>query len=378
MLPGGSDPFYRRLLATPHRHFVRVEIWSRTMGQLTSLLPSQDVGDNGGMVFTSGALSATLDSRVTRSVRLTVPPDLYPMQPGDLLDPFAHELRAYRGVALADGTETYVWQCFRGRVTSVSKTSDGGCDVTCMDRAQEVVDFDFVSPQNAQTINTVFGEWQRVLVDALPDASFGSSDTFTEPVQPLTWEFGRGSALDELATSVGAVWFALANGDFVLRRFPWSVTATPVVSVSDANGGSVQRWQRSRSRLSIFNVVTVTGERLNGDAPVFATAQDATPGSPTSVLGDFGRRSLLKRLQTPSTQGGALSAAEALLRTYVAPTEEWTLEMTPDAALELGDALLLQLDGGEHVQVVSGFTLPLDLSGNMTVSTRSLVVGGVS
>jgi hypothetical protein len=53
------------------------------------------------------------------------------------------------------------------------------------------------------------------------------------------------------------------------------------------------------------------------------------------------------------------------------------MDMVPDAALELGDAGTLALDGREVIQVVTSFNLPLDLSGNMTTSTRSLVVGGV-
>lgn len=377
MLPGGTDPFYRQILAASHRHYVKVEVWSASGILLDSLIPAPMQGQpEGGIVFTSGTLSASLNSRVSRNLSLTVPGDLYPRDPGDLLDPYAHEIRAYRGVLLGDGSDVYTWQCFRGRVTSVGKTSDGQCQVTCADRGQEVVDVGFVSPQNSQPSNTVFIEWQRLISDALPNASFGDSDAFGGPVQPLTWEFDRGSGLDELAKSVGALWFALANGDFVLRRYPWAVANTPVVTLTDAAGGIVNTWTRAKSRLSIFNIVTVTGERLNGDVPVYATAQDSTPGSPTSTLGDFGRRSILERLQTPSTQGGAQSAAEALLRSYVAPVEEWQLEIVPDASLELGDALILDLDGDQVVQVVSGFTLPMDLSGNMTVSTRSLVVGG--
>lgn len=378
MLPGGTDPFYRRILAAPHRHYVKVEVWSASGVLLDSLIPPGMQGlPEGGIVFASGSVSATLNSRVTRNLALTVPGDLYPRNPGDLLDPYAHEIRAFYGVLLADGSDVYTWQCFRGRVTRVGKDSEGLCQVTCADRGQEVVDVGFISPQNSQPANTVFTEWQRLISDALPNATFGSSDAFSGPVQPLTWEFDRGSGLDELAKSVGALWFALANGDFVLRKYPWAVANTAVVTLTDAAGGVVNRWNRTKSRASIFNIVTVTGERLNGDVPVYATAQDATPGSSTSVTGDFGRRSILERLQSPSTQGGAQSAAEALLRSYVAPVEEWQLEIVPDGSLELGDALLLDLDGDQVTQVVSGFMLPLDLSGNMSVSTRSLVVGGV-
>jgi len=110
---------------------------------------------------------------------------------------------------------------------------------------------------------------------------------------------------------------------------------------------------------------------------VWATVADIDPFSPTFTGGNFGVKSTVVRLQTPATQGGARSTAESLLRSHVAPTEEWTLETVPDAALELGDVSRVLVDGRDTVQVVNAFELPLGPSGNMRVSTRSLVVGSV-
>jgi hypothetical protein len=45
--------------------------------------------------------------------------------------------------------------------------------------------------------------------------------------------------------------------------------------------------------------------------------------------------------------------------------------------MELGDPVRLLVDGRDVVQVVSGYTLPLDLSGNMGVDLRSVIVGTV-
>lgn len=383
MLPGGSDSLYRSVLSAGHRSYVRVEVWSGQGVRLDTLLPipvaTAFTGTpEGGLVFIGGVLSANLSSRVARSLSLGVPMDLYPSDPGDLLAPFGNELRVYQGVTLGDGSDQYVWQTFRGRIRDVAQSSDGTCTVQCADRAADVQDAGFLSPQNSAPPATIAQEWERLIIDAIPDASFGACDQFIKQVEPLTWEFERSSALDEMARSVGALWYPLANGDFVLRKFPWTVRGEPVVTWSDQEGGVVNAWTARRARDSIFNVVTVTGERLNGDAPVFAAAADTTPGSPTSIQGGFGVRSRLERLQNPSTQGGALSAAQALLRTYVAPTEEWTLEVVPDAALELGDLGRVLVNGRDTLQVVTGFSMPLGPGGNMTLSTRSLVIGGVS
>lgn len=379
MLPGGTDPLYRSVLAGPHRRYLRIEVWSGDGINLTDTIPAHLRGDpEGGLAIMTGSVSATLNSRVARNLNIEVPMELYPREVTDLLAPFGNEIRAFMGVTLGDGSNQYVWQVFRGKIQQVSMSNvTGTCLVTCADRATDVIDHAFVNPQNSQPANSINAEWQRLIVDALPDATFGTSDVFTRTVAQLTWEFDRGAALDEMLRSVGALWYPLANGDFVLRILPWTVAGPLVFAFTDATGGTVNSFSASRSRESIFNVVTVTGERLNGDTPVHATAQDTTPGSPTSINGPFGVKSRLERLVNPKTQGGAASTAQTLLRAYIAPVEEWTMEMVPDAALELGDAGTLALDDREVVQVVTSFNLPLDLSGNMTTSTRSLVVGGV-
>lgn len=372
MLPGGSDLLYRSVLATAHRHYAVLEVWSG--GATPRMLEVLEPGDDGGLTFFSASLRATLTSRVSRTLDFQVKEDLYPVDPTDLLAPFGNEIRAYLGVRLGDGSTAYSWQVFRGKIQTITQNSDGMCMVRCADRGAEVVENAFVTPQNSQPTNTVFDEFVRLVSDAVPDPSFGTSDFFSAPVQPLTWQYDRGQALDEMANAVGAFWYPLANGDFVMRRYPWTVAAAPVVVLTDQDGGTVNGWAVTRSRSNIYNQVTVTGERLNGDEPVFATVSDDEPSSPTFVGGNFGVRSLLDRLHTPSTQGAALSAANALLSDSIAPVESWSLEVVPDAAQELGDVVQVQVNGRNVTQVVSAFTLPLDLSGNMTIETRSLVI----
>jgi hypothetical protein len=385
MLPGGSDELYRRVLGTPHEHYARIEVWSGLGVQLAALESPADDGSRTpeGLVFLPGTqVSATLGQQVARNMNLVVPSYLYPVEPTDLLAPFGNEIRAFYGVRLGDGDLTYVWQVFRGRIQDVSMSAGGGiCNVVCADRGRDVLDVGFVQPENSNAGDQVLTEFQRLVNSAVPDATFGVSDTFGTIVRPLTWQSDRGGALDELAQSVGSLWYALANGDFVMRRYPWAFAQTPVVTLSDQQQGMVpgcvQGWTVSRSRSRIYNTVTVSGERLNGDTAVFATARDTNPVSPTFVDGGFGIRSYLSRLQTPATQGGAAGVAQQLLRTAIAPTELWSLEVSPDGSLELGDPVRLLIDGRDVVQVVSGFTLPLDLSGNMSVDLRSVIVGTV-
>lgn len=375
MLPGGADPLYRSVLATGMQHFVRLEVWSGLGTYLDTLIPEQREGQpEGGLAFFNGGLSATLNSRVTRQLQFSVPLDMYPFEVTDLLSPFGNEIRAYRGVRLGDGSQTYTWQVFRGRIRQAHAYSTGNVVIACTDRAADVVDNQFVTPQNSQTSNTVSQEFIRLITDAVDSPTFGASDPFPVPVQPLTWALDRAAALDEMAKSVAGVWYSLANGDFVLRRYPWTQpAAVPVVTLTDGPGGTIQYWEAMRDRNNIFNVVTVTGERLTGQVPVFATASDTNPASPTRVDGGFGVRSLLERLQTPSTPGGATGAAQQRLAVSIAPIEAFYLRCIPDASLELGDVVTLNIEGREVTQVVSALSMPMGVDGDMFVSTRSLV-----
>ena len=380
MLEGGLDPIYRRLLAGAHEPVVRVEVWSRA-GRL-AVLSKLDQDDNGddSLVYLSGSsLQATLSSQVSRNLTLNVPWHLYPEATTDLLNPYGREIRAWRGVRVQGSRTPYLWQIFRGKIQQVIRDNQSGtCTVSCADRAQDVLDHGFVRPQNSVPGNPLNVEFQRLVRGAVPDAEFGESDTFAEQTQPLAWEFNRSGAVEEMFSSAGALWYALADGRFVTRRFPWAVPGDPVITLADGPGGVILSARESRSRRDLYNVVTATGERLNGDAPVNATVQDDQPGSVTDVNGEFGIRSLLMRRVSPSTQGGARAAALARLRTTITPTETVAWLQTPDAATQLGDVVALDIGTRTGIiQVISSFNLPLDIGPAMSVGGRSQVVGQV-
>jgi hypothetical protein len=179
-----------------------------------------------------------------------------------------------------------------------------------------------------------------------------------------------------MGTAVGAFWYALAGGEFVIRRVPWTVPGDPVVTFADGPEGAVIESEAIRSRDEVFNSITVTGERTDGTDPVFYTARDENPSSPTFVGGPFGVRNKLVRLRTPGTQATAKGAADDFLRRTTALVESWSFTCPPDASLELGDVVGLAVRGRTGiVQVVESFTMPMDVAGIMRVDCRSQVIG---
>ena len=378
MLPGGLDQVYRQILSAAHDAVVRVEVWSRA-GRLAALSKADedDRGDNSLVYLAGSSMQATLTAQVSRNLTLNVPWHMYPTATTDLLHPYGREIRVWRGVRTAGVSNPYMWQIFRGKIQRVSRSKRSGtCTVQCADRAQDVLDHGFVNPQNSVPGSPLNIEFQRLVRGAVPDAEFGDSDDFAEVTQAFAWEFNRAGAVEEMFSSAGALWYSLADGKFVTRRYPWAVPGAPLLTLSDGPDGVILSADETRSRSAMYNVVTATGERLNGDKPVTATARDDRPGSVTDVAGEFGIKSLLLRRQSPSTEGGAKSAAEAALRTAITPTETVLWEQAPDAAVELGDVVALDVnDRTGIIQVISSFGMPLDIGPAMTVQGRSQVVG---
>lgn len=364
MLPGGFNRTYRGARASSHRPYFLVEVLTGDQQVLVS-----------GLTYLSGSVNATLTSRVSRTCTLTLEESFYPYEPGDLLAPYGNMIRATRGVEYADGS-FIAWVVFVGRIQETTLNTNGTCTVEASDFAADVIENKFLTPQNSQTGQLVSSEVYRLIEDAFPQATFETPQVNDIPVRPLTWQLERGQALDELATSVGAFWYPLADGTFTLRQYPWTVQSPVTVTYSDGDGGSVVASSATRSRESVFNILTVTGERLNGDDAVYATASDTNPANITWVDGNFGRRSQLLRLQTPGTQSAAQNAANDNLRRVVSLVDSWRWDMTPDPALELGDVVMLNVRGrSDIIQVVSSFTIPLDLSGPMRVQGRSQIIG---
>lgn len=383
MLPGGTDPLYRSVLAAAHERYIRVEVWAgdtpvELLGDtITGEGPLVDPDTGGLVVLPGSSVSASLSSPVARNLSLVVP-----IETGlndDTVAPYGNEIRVWMGARLGDGSQAYTWQVFAGKIQDDRENPDAATrSIICADYGQDIVDHDFLQPRASDPI-LLQSEFELLVRDAFPRAQFGAHDLPSRLAPPLQWEFDRTSALDEMLTSVGAIWWPLADGTIVARRYPWTQPGDPVITLTDREGGVILSIGRARSRSQLYNAITVTGERLNGDAPVYATESDDTPTSVTFVGGKFGIRSRLLRRQTPATQGGAQSAALDALRVSITPVEQWAWRQVPDAATELGDITGLDLaDGRTAVQVVTSFTLPVDAHSAMNVNGRSQVVSLVA
>jgi hypothetical protein len=198
-------------------------------------------------------------------------------------------------------------------------------------------------------------------------------------IAPVAWQSDRGQALDDMSATVSMLWYPLADGSFVQRLTPWTKPGlTAQVSLTDGTSlgpntyGAIAGWTITVSRTGVYNSVVFTSERQDGSTPVHAIVRDLDKTSPTYYLGNFGQKPLLIQNQSALTQSQCLSAAKSALKAATAITQTWDpVTVIPDASLELGDLVAGKAEGAASTQVVTGFTLPLIETGNMSLNLRA-------
>lgn len=336
-----------------------------------------EVTPNGteGVPISSGSVSASVNSRVSRSATWACDSSLFPDDPTDLLAPEQAVVQISTGIGYGDGSRE-MFEVFTGRVYTATERA-GLVSFRGDDLAADVIAMRFEQPERTLSGNSVVSEIQRYITQALPDATFGTNDVIDNPAPSLVWDDDRGRALDELATSLQARWYALGDGSFVVRRYPYGNTV-PVIDIGDgeptdgAGRGLISELGRSVTRDGTLNSVTVLSERINGDSPVTATARDTDASSPTFYGDRFGRVSAVIRPQTPVALSTAQLLAQRQLEASTALVRQMTVTAVPDATLEPGDTVRFIWRGQTYVQVIDSLTLPLTTEGTMTINSRSV------
>jgi len=373
---GGDDPRYLDAMRRPFRTWTRVDIESRDGTVLYRGLP-----------FVDGSLTANLQNRVTRKVNLVLagtnffPVDRYgDVDPGALLAPYANRARVWSGIEYGDGSIAR-FPIFYGSIQTTEAPGMTSTTVECEDLASDVVAAPFEVPTSSVATNTVYAQWQSVIEDVLPDATFEQfpGGATGSPIGPLTWESDRGQALDDMAAGVGCMWWSLADGEFVMRTQPWSQPGrTPAFTISPAGLGGDRTCSfdatPSVTRQGVVNSVVFSSERLDGSPPLISIARDLDASSPTYYLGPLGKRPLLIKNQAPVAQSQVDYAAKVQLHYGKSLSFAFKQVSIPaDPSIELGDLARLLLGPVRSDQVITGFTLPFRENAMMTLTLRAYV-----
>jgi hypothetical protein len=357
MLP--STALYKRAIHAPHKVAFEVDLYAGVDGPLL---------ENDVPVF-GGSVSALLTRRVTRTGTFSLGPEFWPTSPTDPLTPYQTVAQIRAGIQYGDGSRE-MFDIIRGRVGDVSRSASGDVTARIDDLAADVVAWGFEAPRNSENVS-VLTQIERLIREAVPSATFGAHDVTDAPTPKLTWDEDRGKALDDLAETLGGRWYALGNGDFVVRRYRYDV-GTVVQTIEDGETGLLVSGAPTLTRDGAANSVTVTVERFDGGAPFQVTARDNSPTSPTRFDGPFGKVSLPIKVQTPMTVGEATQYARAQLNAATALSSQWTVQSVPDYTLEPGDTVRFTSRHVSEIQLLDGITYPL-APATMNLRSRAYV-----
>lgn len=378
MLIPSDPPRWRQAINLPHQPVFKVTVLNGSGATLSTI------------DYLDGSVSATLGSQVTRTAEILVNPALSPLTSADLLYPNGNRLYIERGLDYGCGI-TDLLPVFHGRINKVIDVPDGPTRISCVDLAGDVRDAQFPVPTQSVATNSILEEYKRLVSDALPSASFGASDTYAAVVGVRTWDVDRAQGLDDMSNAVSSFWYTLAGGQFVMRRYQWTIPNTPILRITDdldtltCRGDAEPNLfpglsylyaagsQRERSREQVFNVITVASELVNGQTPYVYTASDTDPASPTYIGGNYGFKSRHVRSDVAQSAGQVRLMADNTLRRTKALTDTWALQTVPDARLELGDCIYVGCQRKFSVQVIAAIRMPLNPKSSMEIGTRALI-----
>lgn len=354
-----STAQYKQALHGPHSLAFEVDLYAGPGGALL---------ENNVPIF-GGSVSANLTHRVTRTGNFTLGPEFWPTLATDPLTPYQTVANIRAGIRYGDGS-TELFDVITGRVGDITRNANGSVTARIDDFASDVINFQFERPFSSAQV-TILQQIRRIILDALPSATFGTDDVADAPVPALTWDTDRGKALDDLAEALGGRWYALGNGDFVVRRFPYDV-GVPVQDIFDEPEGLLSSGVPSLSRDDAANSIVVVVERFDGGTPFRVTARDTSATSPTRFDGPFGRVARVIKVQTPLTFDEATTLAEAQLNASTALSSRWSVSCVPDYTLEPGDTVRLKSRGVLSTQLIDSITYPLEPA-EMSLATRAFV-----
>ena len=355
MLP--SSPQYREVLPTPHKRVVRIDVTD-----IDGVVRASDVKPFGGEV------QASLSQRVTRRAAFTLGAEWYPASSSDPLSPEFAVVHIQAGIEYGDGSSE-LFPIFTGRVDTTRLNPDGSVDFECYDLAEDVVAYPFEQPRTT-TSGMTLDEMRSLILEAVPQAVFGTDTVTDTPTPQLTWDADRGQALDDLAQSLGGRWYTLGDGSFVVRNF--SYTPGPIVATyTDGPRGVVTSATVSRTRAGAFNGVVVVSERTDGSDPVRVPARVTAPSNPLLFGEKYGKVAQIIKINTPLTVTQAQTLAQTQLSASSALRAQWELAMVPDMTLEPGDTVSLGYRGQTGVQIVDAIVYPLDNQESMRVTGRA-------
>jgi hypothetical protein len=306
---------------------------------------------------------------------------LVPADFGDLLTPGNSEVKLYRGVQYASGTQELmplgVFGISRFRLDDSGATMSVQCDG--FDRARRVqrsvLPKDYVITKQNNYVTAV----QALLKQRYADILFGSvaTTTLTTPSNAIVLEAGKdpwGEAR-RLLGNIGYETFFDADGFCVIQSVETPSQSADML-LTEGQNANILSLTKTLSDEQFFNHSVVVGENSSNTAPARGEAYDNDPSSPTYIGGPMGDVVDFYTTSSVSTSSQAYSVARARLKKSSGiPIIVETQDLV-NPALDIDDALqIIRLRSKiSDIYTVSKISIPLTFQRSMNVATRLRVL----
>lgn len=204
-------------------------------------------------------------------------------------------------------------------------------------------------------------EFLRLLPEQM-SAQFDQSLVDRACPSSMSWDEERLDALYDIADAWPAVLRPDAWGQ-VLVKPPVEVSADPVVSLTDGEGGTIVSVPRGDTRDGVYNIVVARSSADGVDAQAVARVTSGPMNVATyNPVPKFYSSPLLTTVEQ------CQATANAMVVTSTRKSSTLKVTMAPDPRIELDDTIGVTRDGILNLGVVTGVDMPLTVSdGDMRV-----------
>jgi hypothetical protein len=367
---------FKSAIVSDHIVIGKAEIWNADRK-----LIDFDIDTGKVSVSTSNAIRRTCEVHLTTDRTSTnfVPDDGF-----DFVAPFGNQLRIYRGIQYADGTEEYV--PLGVFVITEVQIQDTNAGVSMSVRGE---DKSIIVSRNkwTSTYQMVSGTLEASLTALLQNRYADIEVDFpTTNVTVNQIVLGADSNLDPwkdavmLAQLVGYDLYFDVNGIATMRQFPTLDAASVVATYEEGNGTTITSLDRKISTKETYNGVIYTVEGSQVTTPIRVEVWDEDTTSPTYRYGVFGSVPTFITTNVLGTSADAIKAATLLLNTYIGQQEEITFESIVDPSLDVNDVIYVKSVGAkvDRTVIIDSMDIPLEYTGTLNVNTRVVRIVGAN
>jgi hypothetical protein len=292
--------------------------------------------------------------------------------------PYNRELRVYRGVKFADGSEELVpLGVFILTDVNITDTAQGvkievqGSDRSLKVQKAKFTDHNFYISDGTAKETAI----DQILKNRFPKVKtiFPATNQVTTLLYPtLDQSSDPWKESLKIAESAGMDLYFDEVGTCRMRPIPDPDVDLPVQTYKDTVDSVLTQLSRNLSSSDTYNGVIYTGEGTNLSIGVLGTAWDENPASPTYRY-SYGEVPLFKSSPTILTVGEAVAAAQAELRKVIGAAEKITWDQIVNPAHDVYDIVKIVRDksGVDRNLVIDSLTIPLSPSSTMNAAGRT-------